>query len=166
MEIIQFIQNFDFPSILFLMKGITLLGNVPAYPIYLMIGYVYLDRKSWLSFLGIILLSWAVNEALKHGFSLPRPPDELHLVSTSGFGFPSGHAQMAICVWGWLGRKYHRIVPASVIIFLVGFSRIYLGVHFSHQVLAGWTIGFVVLMIWLFIEGEFLKKQENQELTP
>ncbi len=68
MELIQFLQQFDFPPILFLMKGVTLLGNFYTYPIYLIISYFILNRKDWLSFLGIILGSWAVNEALKHGF--------------------------------------------------------------------------------------------------
>ena len=166
MVLIQFLQQFDLPPIVFLMKGFTLLGNVPAYPLYLLIGFFYIDQKKWFSFLGIILMSWAVNETLKHGFSLPRPPEDLHLISTSGFGFPSGHAQMAVVVWGWLGRQYNRLTLASVIIFLVGFTRIYLGVHFPHQVLAGWTIGFALLMVWIFMEQEFLSKQVNQELTP
>ena len=68
MELIHFLQQFDFPPILFLMKGVTLLGNFYTYPIYLIISYFILNRKDWLSFLGIILGSWAVNEALKHGF--------------------------------------------------------------------------------------------------
>ena len=159
MELIHFLQQFDFPPILFLMKGVTLLGNFYTYPIYLIISYFILNRKDWLSFLGIILGSWAVNEALKHGFSLPRPPEEFHLVSVTSSGFPSGHAQMAVVVWGWFGKHYNRIVSASVMIFTVGFSRVYLGVHFPHQVLGGWTIGFVILMGWFFLKRELKKKE-------
>ena len=159
MELIQFLQQFDFPPILFLMKGITLVGNVYFYPIYPFIGFFLLKRKDWLSYLGIIILSAIVNEALKNGFALPRPPESLHLIPASGLGFPSGHAQMAVVVWGWLGRHYNRIIPASVIIFLVGLSRIYLGVHFPHQVLGGWAIGFVILMGWFYLEKELNKKR-------
>ena len=159
MELIQFLQQFDFPPILFLMKGITLLGNVYTYPLYLIIGYFFLKKKDWLSFLGIIILSAIVNEALKSGFSLPRPPEEFHLVSVTTSGFPSGHAQMGVVVWGWLGKHYNRIVPASVMIFVIGLSRIYLGVHFPHQVLGGWAVGFVLLMGWIFF-GRELKKKE------
>lgn len=159
MELIQFLQQFDFPPILFLMKGITLLGNFYTYPIYLILGYFLLSRKEWLSFLGVILVSWGVNEALKHGFSLPRPPEELHLVTVTSFGFPSGHAQMAVVVWGWLGQHYNRIVPASIIILMIGLSRVYLGVHFPHQVIGGWSVGFVVLMGWFFLEREFQGKE-------
>ena len=154
MELIQFLQQFDFPIILFLMKGITLLGNGTAYPIYLIISFFYLNRKDWLSFLGTIILSAIIMKCLKEGFALARPPEELHLVSVSGFGFPSGHAQMAMVVWGWIGRYYNRIIPALVMIFMVGFSRIYLGVHMPHQVIGGWAIGFVVIAGWLFIEKE------------
>ena len=159
MELIQFLQQFDFTPILFLMKGITLLGNVYTYPLYLIIGYSFLKKKDWLSFLGIIILSAIVNEALKSGFSLPRPPEEFHLVSVTTSGFPSGHAQMGVVAWGWLGKHYNRIVPASVMIFVIGLSRIYLGVHFPHQVLGGWVVGFVLLMGWFFF-GRELKKKE------
>ena len=157
MELIQFLQQFDFPIILFLMKGITLLGNGTAYPIYLIISFFYLNRKDWLSFLGIIILSAIIMKCLKEGFALARPPEELHLISVSGFGFPSGHAQMAMVVWGWPGHHYNRIIPASVMIFMVGFSRIYLGVHMPHQVIGGWAVGFVVFMGWIFVERELSK---------
>lgn len=157
MALIQFLQQFDYPPILFLMKGITLLGNFLIYPLYILIGYVCLSRKKWFSFLGIILFSWGVNEALKYGFSLPRPPKEFHLVTVTGLGFPSGHAQMAVVVWGWLGMQYNRIVPAVVLILLIGLSRIYLGVHFLNQVVGGWFVGFTVLMIWVFIIHEIKK---------
>ncbi len=141
------------------MKGITLLGNFHTYPLYLILGYFYLSKKEWLSFLGVILVSWGVNEALKHGFSLPRPPEEFHLVVVTNYGFPSGHAQMAVVVWGWLGKHFNRVVPASVMIFMIGLSRVYLGVHYPHQVIAGWTVGFVVLMGWLFLERELERKK-------
>ena len=157
MELIQFLQQFDFSIILFLMKGVTLLGNGIAYPIYLIISFFYLKQKDWLSFLGIIILSAIIMKCLKEGFALARPPEELHLISVSGFGFPSGHAQMAMVVWGWIGRYYNRTIPALVMIFMVGFSRIYLGVHMPHQVIVGWAVGFVVLMGWVFIEKELWK---------
>ena len=140
MELIQFLQKFDFPIILFLMKGITLLGNGTAYPIYLTISLFYLNRKDWLSFLGIIIVSAIIMKCLKEGFALARPPEELHLISVSGFG-----------------HHYNRIIPASVMIFMVGFSRIYLGVHMPHQIIGGWAVGFVVFMGWIFVEKELSK---------
>ena len=140
MELIQFLQQFDFPIILFLMKGITLLGNGIAYPIYLTISLFYLNRKDWLSFLGIIIVSAIIMKCLKEGFALARSPEELHLISVSGSGFPSGHAQMAMVVWGWIGHHYNRIIPASVMIFMVGFSRIYLG-GCSHAPPDHWWMG-------------------------
>ena len=82
---------------------------------------------------------------------------DILLISVSGFGFPSGHAQMAMVVWGWLGDHYNRIIPASVMIFMVGFSRIYLGVHMPHQIIGGWAVGFVVFMGWIFVEKELSK---------
>ena len=159
MDLIQFFQQFDFPIIIFLMKGVTLLGNAYIYPIYPIFAYFVLNKRDFLSYLGIIILSGIINEILKNGFVLPRPPADLHLISVSGFGFPSGHAQMSVVVWGWLGYHYNRIVPAFVMIFIIGFSRLYLGVHFSHQIIGGWTIGFVILIGWIFTE-RVLKKSD------
>jgi hypothetical protein len=70
------------------------------------------------------------------------------------YGLPSGHAQHAMTVWGtlaaWL-RYWARWVMAAMI-FLIGFSRIVLAVHFPTDVLAGWLIGGAIL--WAFLKWE------------
>jgi len=81
----------------------------------------------------------------------PRPPAALHLVSASGYGFPSGHATSAIACWGILavvlsaGRSRRVALTgatlAAVVVLLVGASRIYLGVHWWTDVAAGLALG-------------------------
>lgn len=81
----------------------------------------------------------------------PRPPAALHLVSASGFGFPSGHAASAIACWGMLAvvlssgrsRREALVVAmcSALIVLLVGTSRIYLGVHWWTDVAAGLALG-------------------------
>ena len=81
----------------------------------------------------------------------PRPPAALHLVSASGYGFPSGHATSAIACWGMLavvlcsGRSRRDAVIgatfATLVVLVVGVSRIYLGVHSWTDVAAGFTLG-------------------------
>jgi membrane-associated phospholipid phosphatase len=81
----------------------------------------------------------------------PRPPAALHLVSASGYGFPSGHATSAIACWGILavvlfaGRSRRVALIgatlAAVVVLLVGASRIYLGVHWWTDVAAGLALG-------------------------
>ncbi len=70
------------------------------------------------------------------------------------FGFPSGHSQKAAAIWGMLGlyrRNRIAMLAAGFIILMIGISRLYLGVHFSTDVLAGWLIGFLILILafWL-----------------
>lgn len=81
----------------------------------------------------------------------PRPPGALHLVSASGYGFPSGHATSAIACWGMLavvlcsGRSRRDAVIgatfATLVVLVVGASRIYLGVHSWTDVAAGLALG-------------------------
>ena len=140
----------DHPFIYLFMKGTTFLGNVPLYFVYIIIAFPFLKRRDWISFLGIIVLSGVINECLKYRFALPRPSVEHHKIPVVGYGFPSGHAQMAVVVWGWLGYRFKRWAPALAVIFLIGLSRIYLGVHYPSQVYWGWIIGFVILGIWIW----------------
>ena len=71
------------------------------------------------------------------------------------FGAPSGHAQNAVVVWGTLANRIKTRaawIIAIIIIFLIGISRIYLAVHFPHDVLLGWLFG--VIMLWILLHFE------------
>ncbi len=103
-----------------------------------------------LSSLGLMLL-------LKDLFRRPRPLFPL-VDGATNYGFPSGHALMSVAFYGlgiWLTVKNMRnkagkitvIAALSLVIFLIGFSRLYLRVHFATDVLAGWAIG----TCWLFL---------------
>lgn len=110
-------------------------------------------RRAW----GIPLALGAVvsvvcYEALKRMFERPRPDVSLHLINQGGYSFPSGHALTAMVFYGlvitlicrhrkpgWLKRVLIALFTA--LIFFIGFSRIYLGVHYPTDVLAGWSLG-------------------------
>ena len=104
----------------------------------------------------ILLLSTSVNDALKLAFHGARPywfsPDVIAYASETSFGVPSGHAQIAVGVWGMLAaslRKWWGWLIAILVILLIGISRLYLGVHFPHDVILGWLIG--ALLLWLVL---------------
>jgi len=104
----------------------------------------------------ILLLSTSVNDALKLAFHGARPywfsPDVIAYASETSFGVPSGHAQIAVGVWGMLAaslRKWWGWLIAVLVILLIGISRLYLGVHFPHDVILGWLIG--ALLLWLVL---------------
>ncbi|MEW6568605.1 MAG: phosphatase PAP2 family protein [Chloroflexota bacterium] len=107
--------------------------------------------------LGLILLtSDAFNGAFKLIFGWPRPywvSDQiLALSAETSFGLPSGHAQNALALWGRLAvsiRRRWATVLLGLVILLISVSRLYLGVHFPSDVLAGWLVAGVLL--WLFV---------------
>lgn len=103
----------------------------------------------------IFLLGNFLNFSLKFLFHSPRPywvSDQVQAYSQeSSFGLPSGHAQIAATMWGWLAAEVKKrwfTALALVLIFLIGVSRLFLGVHFLSDVLLGWTLG--GLMVWGF----------------
>lgn len=105
----------------------------------------------------ILLLSTSVNDALKLAFHGPRPywysADVIRYANETSFGVPSGHAQIAVGVWGMMAahfRKWWGWLIAVLVILLIGISRLYLGVHFPHDVLLGWLIGAILLWLVLF----------------
>ena len=104
----------------------------------------------------ILLLSVSANDALKMVFHGPRPywysTDVIRYAGETSFGVPSGHAQIAFGVWGMLAtsiRKWWGWLIAILLIVLIGISRLYLGVHFPHDVIIGWLIG--ALLLWLVL---------------
>jgi membrane-associated phospholipid phosphatase len=116
----------------------------------------------------ILLLGASTNDALKLTFHGPRPywfgPDVIGYASETSFGAPSGHAQNAFGVWGMLaactGKRWGWLIAIPVIL-LIGISRLYLGVHFPHDVILGWLTG--ALLLWLVLRlwkpvGAWLKK--------
>jgi undecaprenyl-diphosphatase len=104
---------------------------------------------------------WLLNAALKSFFQRPRPEVVPHLRDVFTLSFPSGHAMISAAVYLTLGAltmriakrrvtKFYCIASAMLVTVLVGASRVYLGVHYPTDVLAGWLIGLSwALMCWL-----------------
>jgi len=104
----------------------------------------------------ILLLSTSINDSLKLVFHGPRPywysTNIIPYAGETSFGVPSGHAQIAFSVWGMLAAtigKWWGWLIAILIIAMIGISRLYLGVHFPHDVILGWLIG--ALLLWLVL---------------
>ncbi len=117
--------------------------------------YCY-DAKFATRLFFILIISIFCNNFCKEFFSQPRPfelIEGIELIKRSGYGFPSGAAQNAVIVVGMithLTKRYYLIPLASVAILLMGFSRLYLGVHFPSDVLFGWLIGLSILVPYCY----------------
>jgi membrane-associated phospholipid phosphatase len=160
LDFIIMIQQVDTPLLDSFFRAITSLGDELFYlllfPFLLWCVDFYLGIR-----VGIIFLSSVyINNGLKEMFQQPRPFEilpEIQKVHASGYGFPSGHAQSSLVVWGSIAywKKQIWIRNLSVLlILLIGFSRIYLGVHFPTDILGGWLFGGLILGLSYFI---FLK---------
>lgn len=99
----------------------------------------------------ITIFSTICNLALKELFHECRPDLSLRIMDVYGYSMPSGHAQISGTLWGWLALNTPNHVLKILyisLIFLVSLSRIYLGVHYLHNIIAGALIG--VLLAWSF----------------
>lgn len=137
------------------MQAITALGYEEFFVLLLPTLYWCFDQMLGLRVGLVLLLSNVANNFFKFLFHSPRPywvSDTVRAYShETSFGLPSGHAQIAASVWGWLAvevRKRWFSIAALVLIFLIGISRIYLGVHFLSDVIVGWLLG--ALLVWAF----------------
>ncbi len=107
-----------------------------------------------------LMLNANLNAYIKILLSTARPfwisTSIKHLAFESSFGLPSGHAQNSTVFWGTVGayiRKGWLWALLIILIFLVGISRLYLAVHFPHDVLVGWLVGIVLLWIFLHLSS-------------
>jgi membrane-associated phospholipid phosphatase len=119
-------------------------------------------RGDSLLVLGAAAGVFALGPLLKVAFERPRPPVDQYLVSIDSWSFPSGHSLNSMVVFGLLtvlavrarpGWPYRTLVAAlgAFLVLLVGFSRVYLGVHWPSDVLAGWLLGALWITICLVI---------------
>jgi undecaprenyl-diphosphatase len=106
--------------------------------------------------IGIVALA---NSALKDFMARARPDVLEPIVEEHGFSFPSGHSILGTVAWGILGVLVWRsrlplgvrravVAALGLVIFLVGLSRVWLGVHYPTDVLAGWTAGAVIVLLF------------------
>lgn len=162
-EVIVAIQTVRSPALDAFFQGVTFLGNVEFYlllaPIFIWSVNYRLGAR-----LGILLLlSSYINAAIKNALMQPRPCEprpEICIDQAEGYGIPSGHSQNAIVFWGaiahWISRAW-AWAAAILLMLIIGLSRIYLGVHFPTDVLAGWAIGIVILGTYIVL-GERVEK--------
>lgn len=137
------------------MRFFSYLGTVEFFLLFLPILYWCVDSALGLRIGLILMTSDIINYSFKLLLAAPRPywfsSQVRGLWVETSFGIPSGHAQHAASVWGtaaaYLKKKWAWAL-SIFLIFFIGFSRLYLGAHFPHDVLFGWLLG--ALLVWAF----------------
>ncbi len=164
------------PSLTEFIKGITFLAsrNFISGAGLMLIGYfLFVKKHKWYSVKVPVIAvgSISLNLLLKYLFNRPRPLVP-HLVESYGLSFPSGHAMISASFYGLLIYLVYKSVeePAwrfllitllSLLILFIGFSRVYLHVHYATDVLAGLAagLGWVILAIFLLNRMEKFSKR-------
>ncbi len=149
------------------MRALSFLGEENFFLILIPFLYWCVDTAWGMRALGVLVLSDFTNGLIKGAFHAPRPywidPRVKALSAETSYGIPSGHAQNAAALWGLLARAVNKTsawAAALILVLAISLSRVYLGVHFPHDVIGGWIIGAVMLAVWLWAEprvGDWLK---------
>ena len=151
-----------------IMKFISYLGSATVF-ITLSIAFIFiLKNRRDSKYIAInLILVFILNRLLKIIIARPRP-EILRLVQEDGYSFPSGHSMVSMGFYGFLiylifkniqnkKIKYISIIFLSILILLIGISRIYLGVHYFTDVIGG----FVIAIIYLLVFIKFVYKNLN-----
>ncbi|MDR0401037.1 MAG: phosphatase PAP2 family protein [Treponema sp.] len=153
LEVIHTVQAHANPGFTVFMKLVTNFGGTAVYLALLPFIFWCYDEEKGIR-LGIaIMVSLWINMGLKFLCGQPRPfwpgyDPSVGVIAEFGNGFPSGHAQISLTLWvivaSWSGKKW-VCAAALLLSLLVGFSRIYLGVHFPTDLFGGWALGALTL---------------------
>jgi len=166
------------PQLTGIMKLITYFASAIFLNIaFALIVLIYLIQKKWnraIEIAAIGIGGFLINFFMKLFFHRPRPPHPL-IAPLKNFSYPSGHATAGFIFYGLLvyliwktniPKPYKWLIGSILILFslLIGFSRIYLRVHYTSDVVAGFCIGFawLALSIWVI---EAIKKRKLKKLV-
>ena len=157
-QITLFIQHI-FAGFVNPFKAITFLGNEEFYLVVMPALYWCIDATLGFRLGVMLVMTNSINGYIKVLFHSPRPfwmdSRVKAYISETSFGFPSGHSQNAAAMWGMMAASLKKKWATSVcvvIIFLIGLSRIFLGIHFTRDVIGGWIIGLLLVFLYLLIE--------------
>ncbi|MCL1955494.1 MAG: phosphatase PAP2 family protein [Spirochaetes bacterium] len=169
LDFIRAVQTVSCPALTFVMRIITAIGSWAVFLTALTVLYWCVNEKKGMRLCLMLIISLWINMSLKFFLDQPRPFFEgydpsVGMIYERMGGLPSGHAQNTLVVFfilaSWI-KKNWVYACAAVLCFLIGFSRIYLGVHFPTDVIAGWIIGGIILCGYFLLYARIEKLLEK-----
>ncbi|MBS5806708.1 MAG: phosphatase PAP2 family protein [Firmicutes bacterium] len=153
-----------------ILKAITELGGVAFTVLAGVLIFMFCKKNRWFITIDLVGVT-LVNQVIKHIIRRPRP-NVLRLVEESGYSFPSGHSMVSMAFYGIIiylvyknvSNKYLKwilIILLSLLILSIGFSRIYVGVHYFTDVAGGFLLGLAYLIIYINIYNKRIGKNEE-----
>ncbi|MHA1247152.1 MAG: phosphatase PAP2 family protein [Candidatus Thorarchaeota archaeon] len=138
-------------------RAMTELGSELFYVALIMVGYWTYRKRDSIITAYVLLVSVVTNYWLKLAIANPRPDPSYWYpgVEATNYSTPSGHAQNSSMLFGWIALKARRVwmtILAVVLVFLIGISRVYLGVHYLGDVVLGWGIGIILVLVLYRLE--------------
>lgn len=167
--IYHFISGFINPKLTPIVKIITEFGNYTVMVPIIIIFYLFNKDKSFNRYFTINLVAvFASNFIVKSIIRRQRPVD-INLIIENGFSFPSGHSMVSFAFYGFIiyyiycsnlskTWKIFIISLLSLLILTIGLSRIYLGVHYASDVIGG----FILALVYLIIFIKYIYKREKK----
>ncbi len=175
MNFVYIFRNLSFAKYFLFFTDIGDWQGVVIFGIVFILFLLMMGKRREAIFSSFTLLFGEMSYALiKIIIARPRPSIFYSLVPRSGFSFPSGHSVGSMVFYGFTGYlimrmlkkrslKYLVLIATAVIILSIGFSRIYLGVHWTSDVLGGWTLGLSIAVFSAFLLKEAEGKRPRDE---
>lgn len=153
-----------------IVKGITFFGGIIWLLILTIILVIFIkNKKIKILICSNLVIITLLNQVLK--FILERPrPTEYRIINETGYSFPSGHSMVSMAFYGFLiyliykyvKNKYLKIFSIcgmSLLIVMIGISRIYLGVHYTSDVIGGFLISISYLIVFIKFSNKYILKE-------
>lgn len=159
---------------------ITALGGYPVLTLFtvITIGYLLMIRRGGAAMLVVVAIGGGtlISQGLKALFGRARPDVVPHLVDVHTLSFPSGHSMLSAVTYLTLGALIAAVQPsrrvkayivgcAIILALLVGVSRIYLGVHWPTDVLAGWSVGAAWALLCGAVAERLMRRRKIRDET-
>ena len=161
----NFISKFINNNLTHIVKFITFLGSATFVISLTVLALLFIKNKRIGIFMAIDLIVITIfQHILKPIFGRIRPLD-INLIKETSYSFPSGHSLTAMAFYGFIiyliyksNLKYKKlyIILLSILILLIGLSRVYLGVHYITDVLGGFTFSLFYLIIFIELTKKYL----------